>query len=105
VRPGAAAVAIKTRAIVLPCYLAGSPYGGTAISPFFMPARVRLQYGETIDAALYADRIEAGEDEAAVTRELLVRSLQAIARLAGQADFELDFAGRDWNKKKATPST
>jgi 1-acyl-sn-glycerol-3-phosphate acyltransferase len=105
VRPGAAAVAIKTRAIMLPCYLAGSPYGGTAISPFFMPARVRLQYGETIDAALYADRIEAGEDEAAVIRELLVRSLLAIARLAGQADFELDFAGRDWNKKKATPST
>lgn len=104
VRPGAAMVAIKTRAIVLPCYLTGSPYGGTAISPFFMTARVRLQYGETIDAAHYADRIEAGEDEAAVTRELLARSLSAIARLAGQTDFELQFAGRNWNQKKATPS-
>ena len=105
VRPGAAVVAIKTRAIVLPCYLTGSPYGGTAVSPFFMPARVTVQYGETIDAAHYADRIEAGEEEAAVTRELLVRSLKAITRLAGHENFELHFAGRDWNNKKATPST
>jgi 1-acyl-sn-glycerol-3-phosphate acyltransferase len=104
VRPGAAVVAIKTRAIVLPCYLTGSPYGGTAASPLFMPARVKLQYGETIDAAHYADRIAAGEDEAAVIRELLMRSLQAISQLAGPRKFELNFAGRDWNKKKATPS-
>lgn len=102
VRPGAALVAIKTRAIVLPCYLTGSPYGGTAWSPLFMPAMVTVQYGDTIDAALYADRIEAGENEAAVTRELLVQSLKAIARLAGQEDFEPQLAGRSWNTKAAS---
>lgn len=42
VRPGAAMIAIKTRAIVLPCYISGSPYGGTVISPLFMPARVTV---------------------------------------------------------------
>jgi 1-acyl-sn-glycerol-3-phosphate acyltransferase len=103
VRLGAALVAIKTRAIVLPCYLTGSPYGGTAISPFFMPARVTVRYGETIDAADFAERIAAGENESAVTRELLTRSMQSIARLAGQPEFQAEFAGREWNKK-ATPS-
>jgi 1-acyl-sn-glycerol-3-phosphate acyltransferase len=104
VRHGAALVAIKTRAIVLPCYLTGAPYGGTAWSPLLMPAKVSVQYGETIDAALYADRIEAGEDEAALTRELLIRSLKAIARLAGEEDFEPELAGRNWNPKAATPA-
>jgi 1-acyl-sn-glycerol-3-phosphate acyltransferase len=105
VRPGAALVAIKTRAIVLPCYIEGSPYNGTAWSPLFMPARVTVQYGETIDAADYADRIEAGEDEAAVTRELLIDSLKAIAKLAGQDNFEPELAGRTWKVKESTPET
>jgi len=96
VRPGAALVAIKTRAVVLPCYLTGAPYGGTAYSPLFMPAMVTVRYGEPIDAALYADRIERGENEAAVTSELLRDTLKAIARLAGQADFEPEIAGRQW---------
>jgi 1-acyl-sn-glycerol-3-phosphate acyltransferase len=104
VRPGAALVAIKTRAIVLPCYLEGAPYAGTSWSPLFIPARVTVRYADTIDAADYAARIEAGEDEGSVTRELLMRTLQAIAVLAGQAEFQPRFAGRDWNKK-ATPST
>ena len=99
VRPGAAVVAIKTRAIVLPCYLQGAPYGGTAWSPLFMPARVKVRYAQTIDAADYAARIEAGEDEERVTRELLTRTLQEIAQLAGQTDYQPRFAGRDWNKK------
>jgi 1-acyl-sn-glycerol-3-phosphate acyltransferase len=102
VRPGAALVAIKTRAVVLPCYLTGSPYAGTAWSPLLMPAKVSVRYGEAIDATEFADRIEAGEDETTVTRELLERSLRAIAVLAGQSDFQPRFAGRDWNKK-ATP--
>jgi 1-acyl-sn-glycerol-3-phosphate acyltransferase len=99
VRPGAALVAIKTRAIVLPCYITGSPFGGTAWSPLFMPAKVTVRYGETIDAALYADRIEAGEDEAELTRELLLRSIQSLARLAGRSDFVPELAGRQWNVK------
>ena len=102
VRPGAAMVAIKTRAIVLPCYMTGSPYGGTAWSPLFIPARVTVRYGETIDAAEYADRIAAGEDEGQLTRELLLRSLQAIASLAGQGDFVPEIAGRNWHLKRPT---
>src|SRR4051812_37039369 len=51
VRPGSALIAIKTRAIVLPCHLQNSPFGGTAWSPLFMPAKVTVQYAEPIDAA------------------------------------------------------
>ena len=69
-----------------------------------MPAKVMLQYGETIDAADYADRIEAGEDEATLTRELLIRTLKAIARLAGQEDYEPELAGRSWNPKAKAAS-
>jgi 1-acyl-sn-glycerol-3-phosphate acyltransferase len=104
VRPGAALVAIKTRAIVLPCYLTGSPYAGTAVSPLLMPAKVTVRYGKTIDAADFADRIEAGEDEALVTRELLERSLKAIADLAGQADYVPTIAGRNWKSSTAALS-
>lgn len=96
VRPGAALVAIKTRAMVLPCYLEGSPYKGTTWSPLFMLAKVKVRYAEPIDAAIYADRIAAGEDEGEVTRELLRDSMLAIARLAGQPDFPLEMAGRNW---------
>ena len=62
------------------------------------------RYGETIDAAVYADRIEAGEDEGELTRELLVRSMHALARLAGQPDFVLELAGRKWNVKETARS-
>ena len=104
VRPGAAMIAIKTRAIVLPCYISGSPYGGTVISPLFMPARVTVRYGEPIDAIPYINRIEAGEDEAAVTLELLRTTIAAIAQLAGQPEFEPEIAGRVWNKKASEES-
>jgi 1-acyl-sn-glycerol-3-phosphate acyltransferase len=96
IRPGAALVAIKTRAVVLPCYLHGSPYRGTAWSPLFMPAKVTVRYAEPIDAARYADRIAAGEDEGEVTRELLRDAIREIAQLAGQPRFEPEFAGRQW---------
>ncbi len=99
VRPGAAMIAIKTKAILLPCYIQGSPYGGSVLSPIFMTAHVKVRYGEPIDAIPYANRIEAGEDETEVTRELLRATVAVIAQLAGQPDFEPEMAGRAWNKR------
>lgn len=96
VRPGAAMVAIKTRAVLLPCYISGSPYRGTAWSPLTMTARVFVRYGTPLDAAEYADRIERGEDEAALTQELLRCAVKEIARLAGHPHFEPEMAGRSW---------
>jgi 1-acyl-sn-glycerol-3-phosphate acyltransferase len=95
-RPGAALIAIKTRAAILPCYIEGAPYRKTAWSPLLMPAHVKVRYGSLIDAARYADRIAAGEDETAVTAELLRDTLKSIACLAGRPDFEPELAGRNW---------
>ncbi|MBI2479704.1 MAG: 1-acyl-sn-glycerol-3-phosphate acyltransferase [Planctomycetia bacterium] len=92
VRPGAIMVALRARAPLLPCYVAGAPYGGTAASPFFMSARVRLQFGEVIDLAPYFDQ----EQNDALVKELMTRVVKAIAKLAGQEDFEPEFAGRKW---------
>jgi 1-acyl-sn-glycerol-3-phosphate acyltransferase len=92
VRPGAIMVALRARAPLLPCYIAGAPFGGTPSSPFFMSARVRLQFGEAIDLSPYYDR----EQSDALVKELMTRVVKEIARLAGQDDFEPVFLGRKW---------
>ena len=92
VRPGAIMVALRARAPLLPCYIAGAPYGGTPASPLFMPARVRLQFGEVIDLSPYYEQ----EQNDALVKELMTRVVKDIARLAGQDDFEPEFAGRKW---------
>ena len=92
VRPGAIMVALRARAPLLPCYIAGAPYGGTAASPFFMSARVRLKFGEVIDLSPYYDQ----EQNDALVKELMTRVVKAIAKLAGQDDFQPEFAGRKW---------
>lgn len=48
VRAGAAMVSIKTGVPLIPLYIKGSPYGGTALSPLMMPARVQIVFGKPI---------------------------------------------------------
>ena len=67
VRPGAIMVALRAKAPLLPCYIAGAPYGETAWSPFFMPARVQLRFGNVIDLSPYYD-LQQGDD---LVKELL----------------------------------
>ncbi|MEO8495651.1 MAG: lysophospholipid acyltransferase family protein [Planctomycetota bacterium] len=97
VRPGAIMVALRARAPLLPCYIAGAPFNGTPWSPFFMTARVRLHFGEAIDLSPYYD----GEQNDALVKELMTRVVKEIARLAGQEDFEPVFAGRKWKPTEA----
>jgi 1-acyl-sn-glycerol-3-phosphate acyltransferase len=97
VRPGAILVALRARAPVLPCYIADSPFNGTPWSPFFMPARVRLQFGDAIDLSPYYDR----EPSDTLVKELMTRVVQEIARLAGHSDYEPVFAGRRWKPTEA----
>ncbi|MEX0819709.1 MAG: lysophospholipid acyltransferase family protein [Pirellulaceae bacterium] len=92
VRPGAIFVALRARAPLLPCYIEGAPFAGTPSSPFFMPARVSVRFGEVIDLSPYYDRPSSD----ALVKELLTRVVKSIASLAGQDDFEPVFAGRRW---------
>jgi 1-acyl-sn-glycerol-3-phosphate acyltransferase len=89
-RSGAALIALKARVPVIPCYLGGSPYGGTALSPLLTPAKARLVIGKPIDLSPYYGR----EDDREVLGELTKRFLREIAQLAGRGDFEPRLAGR-----------
>lgn len=91
-RPGAVLVALKARVPIVPCYIQGSPYGGTAWSPLLMPARVKVKIGRPIDLSEYYDR-ELPNGELA---RLMTRCLQEIAIMAGRPDFEPRIAGRRW---------
>jgi 1-acyl-sn-glycerol-3-phosphate acyltransferase len=100
-RPGAASIAMKAGGCLLPCYIQDAPYDKVAWSPFFMPSRVRVRYGEIIDAAPYANRVANGEDEPTVAAELLLRVMKVMAQLADQPDFEPELAGKNWKPTAA----
>ena len=94
-RPGAVLVALKAQVPLIPVFIDGSPYGGTPWSPFFMRSKVRVHFGQPIDVEAYQDH-----DESTVIGELMLRTVRAIAELAGQPDYQPELAGRQW---KPTP--
>lgn len=91
-RPGSAFVALKARVPVIPCYVIGAPYGGSALSSFFMPAKAHVVVGEPIDIAPFYERANDRE----VQQELTLRFLREIARLAGVSNFDARLAGKNW---------
>lgn len=97
VRPGAALIALKARALVVPCYIQGAPYRRYAWSPLLMPARVEVRFGEPIDLSEFHGR----EGEEGVLQEAITRILQALARLAGCHDYQPKLAGRNWKPTEA----
>lgn len=95
-RPGAALVALKANVPIIPCYIQGAPYRRYPWSPFIMPARVEVWFGEPIDVEPWR---ENGDDAAA--RQLTIHALKAIAALADQPEFEPQLAGRSWKPTEA----
>ncbi|MCH8924332.1 MAG: 1-acyl-sn-glycerol-3-phosphate acyltransferase, partial [Planctomycetes bacterium] len=91
-RPGAALIALKARVKVIPCFVRGSPYDGTAMGSFFMAGNARVTVGEPIDLSSYFGR----NGDKAVLQELTKLFLVEIARLGGVDDFEPKLAGRNW---------
>ena len=91
-RPGAIMVAMRAGVPIIPCYLQGAPYRGTAASPFFMRAKVRVFYGDPIDLSEFRDRL----NDRVLAGELMVRCARVLASLAGDADFQPGLAGRHW---------
>ncbi len=89
-RLGAAMIALKARAPVVPCYIHGAPYDRTTLGCLLMPASVRLEIGPPIDFSAYFDR----DDQRETLNELTRRFLKEIARLGGRPDFEPQLAGR-----------
>jgi len=91
-RPGAALIALRARVPVVPVYVTGSPYDGTALGSFFMTAKARVIVGKPIDLSPYFGR----ENDKAALQQLTKLFLKEIARLAGVEDFEPQLAGRHW---------
>jgi 1-acyl-sn-glycerol-3-phosphate acyltransferase len=93
VRPGAALVALRAKVPMLPCYIEGAPYDGLKpTSPFFMRARVKVRFGDPIDLSNHND----SGNERHLAKELTLRVMKEIARLAGRDDFEPQLAGKNW---------
>lgn len=97
VRPGVILTARRAGALIVPCYIHGSPYDKMPWSPFFMPARVRITVGAPIDLSQWATPIDGrfGQQEAG---ECMREVIRQIAALAGQPDFEPELAGRRWKE-------
>ncbi len=93
-RSGAALMALKARVPVIPCYASGSPYDGTTFGCLFMPAKVRLAVGRPIDLCQYYDRA----NDRQLQKELTLRFLGEIARLAGRPDYRPRLAGRRYRE-------
>jgi 1-acyl-sn-glycerol-3-phosphate acyltransferase len=101
VRPGAVLIALKGRVPILPCYIEGAPYGGTAWSPLLIPARVKVRFGKPIDLSAHWD---AAQESGAVAA-ILLEVMSEIAKLAGREDFQPKLAGRKWRWKEEQADT
>ncbi len=97
VRPGAAMIALKAGVPIVPCYIEGSPYSGTAWSPFFIMTKTKVTFGEPIDVSFYADRADDREAQG----ELTLMVMREIARLAGREEFVPQLAGKRWKPTEA----
>ena len=93
-RSGAALIALRARVPVVPCYVSGAPYDGTALGSFFMAANARVTIGKPIDLSKYFER----EGDRSVLQDLTKLFLKEIAKLAGDESFEPQIAGRNWKQ-------
>ena len=91
VRPGAVLVASRASAPMIPCYLEGSPFNGTMLSPLLMTSTVTIRWGEPIDFFANDDKPEPPACLLEICRE--------VARLGGREDFEPVLAGKRWFKE------
>jgi 1-acyl-sn-glycerol-3-phosphate acyltransferase len=92
-RSGAALIALKARVPVIPVYIEGAPYKGTAMSSFRMRANAKVTIGEPIDLSSYYGR----ESDKEVQAELTLRFLAEIAKLARNPSYQPRLAGKRWN--------
>jgi 1-acyl-sn-glycerol-3-phosphate acyltransferase len=91
-RPGAALIALKAQVPVIPCYVEGAPYDGTALGSFLMTARAKVRIGKPIDISEFYDSDGDREVQQALTKRFMVE----IAHLAGVDNYEPELAGKQW---------
>ena len=94
-RPGAALIAARANAPIVPIYIEDAPFDRFPQSPFVMPARVRVSVGTPIRVSDYGDTSKT-ETYAKAMRQ----ALKQIAMMAGQELYRPEMAGRDWKPSR-----
>jgi len=92
VRPGAVTVALKAQVPIVPCYIEGAPYAGTPWSPFFLPARARVTFGEPVDLSPYFQQ----DHDKTWSGQMMLEVVGKIADLAHVSHDQLRLAGKNW---------
>lgn len=110
IRPGAALVALRAGVPVIPLHILGSPYRREVWSPIFMPARVKITFGEPIDPLAFAEQNAAvptgdtsSEDLSAVagSEETPAPDAEPRTDSVAAADMPTPPAGVDENRRRA----
>lgn len=100
IRSGAAVVAARSRVPMIPLLIEGSPYRDAVWSPIFMPARVRITFGEAI--APVAPEIDEDNNEVKISSadgksnadEMMLAWGKQIVGMAGSPSSEVELARR-----------
>ncbi|MCC6510070.1 MAG: 1-acyl-sn-glycerol-3-phosphate acyltransferase [Pirellulaceae bacterium] len=110
IRPGAALVAVRAGVPLIPLYILGSPYRREVWSPLFMPARVRITFGQPIDPrgslehnAVDVTQVEENPEpspdaqtrtDLAEAERMMLEWGKQIVCLAGRPEWPVEIAGR-----------
>ncbi len=95
VRPGAAKVALRANVPIVPCYIEGAPRTWFVLAALFKAAHVRVYCGTPIYPA---DVVQGDEPTKEDELQFIYRGLKQVAVLAGQPDFEVEVASKNWVK-------
>ena len=95
VRPGAAKVALRANVPLLPCYIEGAPTAWFVLAALFRSAHVRVYCGTPI----YPNDVLANAEASKETElNLMYQALKQVAALAGEPNFEIEMASKNWVK-------
>lgn len=117
IRSGAAVVAQKADAPLIPLLINGSPYRDTVWSPVFMPAHVQITFGAPIPPSTTASQVTAddrnqtdsggssstsqGDTSINSSDALMQRWGEQMVELAGQPDCPVEFASARKRRRRS----
>lgn len=103
-RSGAAVVANRAQVPMIPLLIEGSPFRRTVWSPVFMPAHVRITFGEPIPVEASNDSeppSKSSEADAGLVSsdQQILKWGNIVAELAGKPEFNVTLASKRMKRK------
>jgi 1-acyl-sn-glycerol-3-phosphate acyltransferase len=84
-KPGAVALAIRTKATLVPARIDGAPYHDFILWPFFTPSRTTVKYGPPIDLS-HVDPNGITREKLADLTEMVMNRIRALAHNPREID-------------------